>query len=90
MDTVNTHARVIAQLIEAVEAAEPVIILFRDDVPGDRALYADVIVPRNYVQDENGVHHRVPDAEVTSLAVMDRRGDWRHVYVADVASVQYV
>ena len=79
----------ITQILDAVENAEPVILLFTEGTPGDRALYADVIVPRNYVTDENG-GHRVPDAEVTSLAVMDRRGDWRHVNVADVSSVQCV
>lgn len=90
MNAVTDTTPVITQIIEAVEAAEPVILVMRADAPGDRALYADVIVPRNYVQDENGVHHRVPDSEVTSLAIMGRKGDWRHVYVADVASVQYV
>lgn len=80
----------IAQILDAVENAEPVIILFTEGTPGDRALYADVIVPRNYVTDEHGVGHTVPDAEVTSLAVMDRRGDWRHVDVANVSSVQCV
>lgn len=85
-----TQVDVITQLIEAVEAAEPVILVMNADAPGDRAVYADVIVPRNYVTDEDGVGHRVPDAEVTSLAVMDRRGDWRHVDVANVASVQAV
>ncbi len=80
----------IAQILDAVENAEPVILVLREDAPGDRAVYADVIVPRNYVADENGVRHRVPDAEVTSIAVLDRRGDWRHVDVADVSSVQCV
>jgi hypothetical protein len=80
----------IAQILDAVENAEPVILIFTESKPGDRALYADVIVPRNYVQDANGVHHRVADADVTSLAVMDRKGDWKHVNVADVASVQCV
>lgn len=80
----------ITQILDAVENAEPVILLFTEGTSGDRALYADVIVPRNYVRDEHGVHHHIPDAEVVSLAVMDRRGDWVHVNVADVASVQCV
>lgn len=80
----------ITQILDAVENAEPVILLFTESKPGDRALYADVIVPRNYVTDEHGVGHRIPDAEVSSLAVMDRHGDWRHVNVADVSAVQCV
>lgn len=80
----------ITQILDAVENAEPVILHFTEGTPGDRALYADVIVPRNYVADANGVHHRVPDAEVTSFAVMDRRGDWTHVDVAAVTRVECV
>lgn len=80
----------ITQILDAVENAEPVILVMRDGAPGDKALYADVIVPRNYETDENGVGHRVPDAEVTSLAIMGRKGDWRHVNVADVAAVQCI
>lgn len=80
----------ITQILDAVENAEPVILHFAEGTPGNRSLYADVIVPRNYVADENGAHHRVPDAEVTSLAVMDRLGDWQHVDVAAVAAVQCV
>lgn len=80
----------ITQILDAVENAEPVILLFTEGTPGDRAMYADVIVPRNYVQDEHGVFHHIPDAEVVSLAVMNRKGDWRHVDVAAVAAVQCV
>lgn len=88
MSTMQRSA--IEQILDAVENAEPVILLFKEGTPGDRALYADVIVPRNYVKDETHTYHRIPDAEVSSLAVMDRRGDWRHVNVADVAAVQSV
>lgn len=80
----------LTQLLDAVENAEPVIILFKEGTPGDKALYADVIVPRNYVTDEHQVGHRIPDTEIETLNVMDRRGDWRLVRVADVAGVQCV
>ena len=75
----------LTQLLDAVENAEPVIILFKEGTPGDKALYADVIVPRNYVLHDDGAHRRVPDVNV-----MDRRGDWRLVRVDDVAGVQCV
>ena len=80
----------LTQLLDAVKNAEPVIILFKEGTPGDKALYADVIVPRNYVLHDDGVHRHVPDAEVETVNVMDRRGDWRLVRVDDVAGVQCI
>lgn len=77
------------QLLDAVENAEPVIIHFAQGHPGDRSLYADVLVPANYVTDENG-GHRIPDAEVTRYNVLDRRGDWHSVDVATIAGVECV
>lgn len=80
---------VTTQLLDAVENAEPVILHFVEGHPGDRTLYADVLVPANYVTDETG-GHRIPDAEVTRYNVMDRRGDWRSVEVAEIAAVECV
>jgi hypothetical protein len=80
---------VATQLLDAVENAEPVILHFVDSRAGDRTLYADVLVPANYVTDENG-GHRIPDTEVTRYNVMDRRGDWRSVPVADIARVECI
>lgn len=81
---------IIEQVMDVVEDAEPAIIVFTQEHAGDRTLYADVIVPRNYVRDEHGTHHRVADVDVESLAVMDRRGDWRHVRVDEIAAIERV
>lgn len=77
------------QVLDAVENAEPVILHFVTGHPGDRSLYADVIVPANYVTDETG-GHRIPDTEITRVNVMDRLGDWHSVELAVVAGVECV
>lgn len=77
------------QILDAVENAEPVIIHFVEGHPGNRTLYANVIVPHNYYTDENG-GHRIPDAETTSASVMNRLGDWTRVEYASVAKIECV
>jgi len=77
------------QILDVVENTEAAILHFTEGTPGDRTLYADVIVPANYVTDENG-GHRIPDTEITRVNVMDRRGDWRSVELATIARVQCV
>jgi len=77
------------QILDAVENAEAAILHFIKGTPGDRALYADVLVPANYVTDENG-GHRIPDTEITRFNVLDYRGDWRSVDLATIASVERV
>jgi hypothetical protein len=77
------------QILDAVENAEPVRLHFTEGTPGDRSLYADVLVPANYVTDETG-GHRIPDTEITRVNVMDRRGDWRSVELDAIARVECV
>lgn len=77
------------QLLDAVENAEPIILHFTEGTPGNRTLYADVLVPANYVTDETG-GHRIPDTEITRVNVMDRLGDWHSVELTTIAGVECV
>lgn len=87
MDT--TTATVAAELLDVVEQAEAAILHFVEGFPGNRTLYAEALVPANYVTDETG-GHRIPDAEVTAYNVMNRLGDWRRIEIADIARVERV
>lgn len=80
---------ILAEIIEAVENDETIILHMRRGVPGDRSKHAHAIIPCNYVTDENG-GHRIPDVDVTAVNVLDRLGDWHRVELADVAGVELV
>lgn len=78
---------ILAEIIEAVENDETIVLHMRSGVPGARKIHANAVVLCNYFTDENG-GHRIPDADVTAVNVLDRLGDWHRVEIANVVGVE--